>query len=41
VVERALCVGCNGGLSCLWKAIGMELLHFSLGVDNLDICKQT
>ena len=41
VVERALCGGRHGGCSCLWKAIEMELLHISLGSDNLDTCKET
>jgi hypothetical protein len=30
-VERALCGGCNGGLSCLWRATEMEWLYISLG----------
>jgi hypothetical protein len=28
------------GLSCLWKAIVMALLHISLEIDNLDSCKE-
>jgi len=40
VVERALCGGCNGGLSCLCKAIEMEWLNIKLGIDNLMTCKE-
>jgi len=40
VIERALSGWRNRGLSCLWKAIEMELLHISLVNDNLDTCKE-
>ena len=40
VVERGLRGGFHGGLSCLWKDIEMVLLHISMGIDNLDNCKE-
>jgi hypothetical protein len=39
-VERALCGGLHGGLCCLWKAVEIVLLHISVGIDNLESCKE-
>jgi hypothetical protein len=41
MAKRAVCGGRNGGLSCLYKAIEMELLHIGLGSDisNISIRK--
>jgi hypothetical protein len=33
MVERAVCGGRNGGLSCLCMVIEIELLHIGLGSD--------